>query len=122
MLGSSGSGGSSRSGRVGRASTTSSAVPVFLGVTEAVTNGNSLVAELGKGGEHVLSKVHGSLLVDVMSNLEPLVAGSGAAGDVAQENVLGVLDQSGTVVFIVISVKVEVCDVIAKISHVLLAA
>ena len=57
-----------------------------------------------------------------MTNLEPLVAGSRTAGDVAQENVLGVLDQSGAVVFVVISVNVEVGDVVAKISHVLLAA
>jgi hypothetical protein len=105
LFGSSGSGSTGRGGgvgRVARAGTTSSAVPVLLGVTKAVTDSNSLVSELSEGGEHVLGQVHGSLLVDIVTNFEPLVAGGGTAGDVAQENILGVLDEGGAVVFIII--------------------
>ena len=105
LLGSSGNGSSGRGGgvrRVARASAASSAVPVRLGVTKAVTNGDSLVSQLGEGGEHVFGQVHGSLLMDVVTNLEPLVAGGGTACDVAKENILGVLDEGGAVVFIVI--------------------
>lgn len=40
--------------------------------------------------------------MDIVTNLEPLVAGGGTAGDVAQENILGVLDEGGAVVFVII--------------------
>lgn len=76
--------------------------------------------------------------MDVVANLEPLAAGGWARGNVAVENVLGVLNQSRVVVLVVIlkklvvvpktimkcaySVQVEVGDVVAKVSHSLLAA
>jgi hypothetical protein len=117
LLGSSGSGssGRGRGRRVARSSAASSAVPVCLGVTKAVTDGNSLVSELGKGGEHVLGQIHSSLLVDVVTDFEPLAARSRAAGDVALENVLGVLDQGGAVVLVVILSIVLAFEVFKKL-------
>ena len=91
--------------RVAGTGAVSSAVPVGSGVTKAVTDGNGLVAELSEGREHVLGQVHGGLLVDVVADFEPLAAGSSSGGDVALEDILGVLDQSGVIVLVVVLYK-----------------
>lgn len=91
--------------RVAGTGAVSSAVPVGSGITKAVTDGNGLVAELSESREHVLSQVHGSLLVNIVADLEPLAAGSSSGRDVALENVLGILDQSGVVVLVVVLQK-----------------
>lgn len=87
------------------ASTTSLAVPVLGRVTKAFTDSDGFVAELGKSGEHVLGQVHGSLLVDIVANLEPLGTGGFTRGNITLENVLGVLNQSRVIVLVVILKK-----------------
>jgi hypothetical protein len=43
--------------------------------------------------------------MDIVTDLEPLGAGSRAAGNVAEENILGVLNQGSAVVFVVVLVE-----------------
>jgi hypothetical protein len=62
--------------------------------------------------------------VNVVLNVEPLgtIGSSRAAlGDVAQEPVLGVLDQVGGVLVVVVGVNVKVNDVVTERSHISLA-
>jgi hypothetical protein len=104
--------------------TTSNAVPVGNRVAEALTNGDTLVSHIGDGLEHVLSQVVGGLLVDIMLNVEESGASlsrRSALSDVSKEPILGVLDQVGAVLFVVIGVDVEVDDVVTEVSHVGLA-
>lgn len=100
-----------------------SAVPVRLVIAETLADGDSLVAKLGDGREHVLGQVVGSLVKDIVTDGEPLVTiASGCAifCDVALEPVLGVLNILGLVLVVVVRVDVEVGDVVAQISQVLL--
>jgi len=62
--------------------------------------------------------------VDIVGNSQPVVVGGGGAtsGDVAIEPVLRVLDLGRSGLVVIISVDVEVGDVVAQIGHVLLAA
>ena len=105
------------------ASTVSSAVPVSLGVTEALANGDRLVAELSDGRQHVVGEVVNSLVVDVVTNGQPLRRGSRSTvgSDVALEVVLGVLNLVDIILVVVVGVNIEVGNVVAKIGHVLLA-
>jgi hypothetical protein len=109
---------------LGGSSTRSGAVPVVRWIAEALTNGDSLVAETGEGGQHVVSQVVDSLVVNVVANAQPIRSGSGSTigSDVALEVVLGVLDLVDVVLVVVVGVNVEVGDVVTEISHVLLAA
>jgi hypothetical protein len=62
--------------------------------------------------------------VDVVLNVEPcgaLGSSRAALGDVTQEPVLGVLDQVGGVLVVVVGVNVKVDDVVTERSHVSLA-
>ena len=108
----------------GGASAASSAVPVGRIVTETLTNGHSLVAEASKGGQHVVSEVVSSLVVDVVANAQPIGSGSRCAigSDVTLEIVLGVLDLVDVVLVVVVGINVEVGDVVTEIGHILLAA
>ena len=105
------------------ASSVSSAVPVSLGVTEALANGDRLVAELSDGRQHVVGEVVNSLVVDVVTNGQPLRRGSRSTvgSDVALEVVLGVLNLVDIILVVVVGVNIEVGNVVAKIGHVLLA-
>jgi hypothetical protein len=104
-------------------SAVSCTVPVGLWVTQTISNGNSFVAELSKGRKHILSQVIGRLVEDVMTNGEPfvtLLSSSTVLCDKALESVFRRLNFFRCVLVIVIGVNVEVGDVIAEISHVLL--
>jgi hypothetical protein len=106
------------------AGTSSSAVPVGSRVSEALTNGDTLVSHISDGLEHVLGQVVSSLLVDIVLDVEPLgTSGSSGAtlGDVAVEPVLGVLDLGGRVLVVVIGVNVKVDDVVSERCHIGLA-
>ena len=59
--------------------------------------------------------------MDVVANLEPLGAGSLSLANVSLEDILGVLDQFRVIVLVVISVQIEIGDVVTEVSHVLLA-
>jgi hypothetical protein len=59
--------------------------------------------------------------VDVVTDLEPGVSGGVSAGDIIPEDILGVLNQVGIVVLIVVGINVEVDNVVAEISKILLA-
>lgn len=94
-----------------------------MGVTKALADGDSLVAKTGDGGEHEVSEVVDSLVVNVVTDAQPLRVGgrSTVFGDVALEVVLGVLDLVDIVLVVVVGVNIEVSDVVAEVSHVLLA-
>lgn len=68
------------------------AVPVGLVIAKALADGNSSVASALESLEHELSQVLGGLLVNVVSNGQEVVAGSGLASKGLGEVVLGVLD------------------------------
>jgi hypothetical protein len=104
--------------------TTSNTVPVGNRVAEALTNGDTPVSHTGDGLEHVLGQVVGSLLVDVVLNVEEsgtCLNRRAALGDVSKEPILGVLDQVGAVLVVIVGVNVEVDDVVTEVSHVSLA-
>lgn len=105
------------------ASAVSSAVPVSLGITEALANGDRLVAELSDGRQHVVGKVVNCLVVDIVTDGQPLRRGSrGTVGsDVALEVVLGVLNLVDIILVVVIGIHIEVGNVVAEIGQVLLA-
>jgi hypothetical protein len=102
-------------------SATSSAVPVSSRVAETVTNGDTLVSQVGDGLQHVLGQVVCGLLVNVMLDVKPLsttLSSRTALSDVTAEPILRALDLVGAVLVVVISVNVEVNDVVTEISHV----
>jgi hypothetical protein len=68
---SSGGRGGGSSSRRSFSSTTNLTVPVLLGVAEALTNGDTPVSELSESLKHKLGQVVDSLLMDVVTNLEP---------------------------------------------------
>ena len=62
--------------------------------------------------------------MNIVGNAEPLVVsrGGAAGGDVSTEPVFGVLDLGRSSLVVVISIDVEVGNMVSEISHVLLAA
>ena len=105
------------------ASTASRAVPVSLRITEALANGDRLVAELSDGRQHVVGEVVNCLVVDIVTDGQPLRRGSRSTvgSDVALEVVLGVLDLVDIILVVIVGVNIEVGNVVAKIGQVLLA-
>ena len=108
----------------GGASAASSAVPVSLRVAEALTDGDSLVAETSECGQHIVGEVVGGLVVNIVANAQPLRSGgsSTVGSDVTLEVVLGVLDLVDVVLVVVVGVNIEVGNVVTKIGHIPLAA
>lgn len=118
--GRSGSGGG-RSGR-GEDTATGRTVPVSLVISKALADGNSSVTSILESLEHELGQVLGGLLVDVVSDGEEVVVGRVLASEGVREVVLGVLDLVRGGVVVVISVQIEVGDVVAESLQVVLAA
>ena len=99
-------------------------VPVGDGVTEALADSDSLVAERGERLEHVLGEGVRGRLVDVVGDAEPVTASSlgTTSSDVALEPFLGVLDLGVAELVVVVRVNVEIGNVVSKVGHGLLAA
>lgn len=96
------------------------AVPVGLGIAEALANGDHVLAlELL---ERELGEVVDGLVVNVVANDEEVVTGGRLGGDGLGDNVFGLLNLRGAVVQIVGGVEVEVDDGVAERLHVAFAA
>lgn len=90
----------------------SSAVPVSNWIVEAFADGDSLVTQLGQGGQHIFGKIVGGLLVDIVGDAQPVTVGrcGTPSGDVAPEPILRILDLGRRVLVIVIRVNIEIRD------------
>lgn len=94
------------------------AVPVLLGVAEALSDSDGLEAVAEKGLEHVVCQVVDGLVDRIVLDLQPLGVGGVLAFHVVIPDVLGVLNELWAVMKVALSVQVEVGDVVAKVIQV----